>query len=57
MFEELDKKLQTDPELKKHHQREKLILDVTELISKFMVKNKINKTMLHFSLLYLLQIG
>ena len=46
MFEDLEEKLHKDPELKKHHQQEKLILDVTELIAKQMEKNKINKTKL-----------
>jgi len=46
MFEDLDEKLQKDPELRKFHQQEKLILDVTELIAKYMEKNKINKTKL-----------
>ena len=44
MFEGLDGKLRKDPELKKHHQQEKLILDVTELIAKLMEKKEINKT-------------
>ena len=46
MFEELNEKLKTDPKLRKYHQREKLILDVTEFIVKHMEKNKINKTRL-----------
>lgn len=46
MFEDLDEKLQEDPELRKHHQQEKLILDITELIAKQMEKNNINKTRL-----------
>jgi len=46
MFEDLDEKLQKDPELRKHYQQEKLILDVTELITKQMKKNKVNKTQL-----------
>lgn len=44
MFEDLNEKLQKDSELKKHHQQEKLSLDVTELIAKYMKKNKISKT-------------
>ncbi len=40
MFEELDKKLKKDPELRKHHQQEKLILDVTELIAKSKTRKK-----------------
>ena len=46
MFEDLTEKLKENPELRKYHQREKLILDVTELIAKLMEKNKINKTKL-----------
>jgi antitoxin component HigA of HigAB toxin-antitoxin module len=43
---DLDEKLQKDPELRKHHQQEKLILDVTELIARLMERNKVNKTQL-----------
>lgn len=46
MFEDLDEKLQKDPELRKYHQQEKLILDVTELIAGLMERNKVNKTQL-----------
>ena len=46
MFEDLNKKLKKDPELKKYYQQEKLILDVTELVSKLMEKKRINKTKL-----------
>ncbi len=46
MFEDLNEKLKEDPELRKYHQREKLILDVTELIAINMEKKKINKTKL-----------
>ena len=46
MFEDLNKKLKKDPELRKHYQQGKLILDVTELVSKLMEKKRINKTKL-----------
>jgi len=46
MFEDLTEKLNDNLELRKYHQREKLILDVTELIAKLMNKHKINKTKL-----------
>ncbi len=42
--------LEKDPELKRLYYQEKLILDVTELISKLMEKKKVNKTKLAKSL-------
>ena len=42
----LNKKLQKNPELKKFYYQEQLILKVTELISKLMLKEKVSKTKL-----------
>ena len=40
----LNEKLQKNPELKKFYYQEQLILEVTELISKLMLKEKVSKT-------------
>lgn len=41
MFKDLDEKLKKDPELRKHYQQEKLILDVTELVAELMIREKV----------------
>ena len=46
MFEDFYEKLQNDPKLRKFHQQEKLILDVTELVAEQRDKNKIDNKQL-----------
>lgn len=43
MIEDLTQKMKEDPELEKYHYEETLILDITEEVSKLMIKKKISK--------------